>query len=115
MALEISNRVQNASALIVVSRYASSHEDPLVRTAGMCMAIELAQGLLGLRPSAHYHRLVTQLGAEVANEKFSPVSAAEREPVVMADRLPPRGAGDEDLESLRTREDLQAPHSSVHA
>lgn len=90
VAFELSNRVQNASALIVISRYAASHEDPLVRTAGLCMAMELAQQLLGLRPSGRYHRLVTELGADVASGKFALVSAAEREPIPMADRLPSR-------------------------
>ncbi len=94
LAHAIGRRVQRAAVLLVVSRYAARQTDPLVRIAGECMAVELAQELLGARPSTRSLRLVTLLGAEVAQDHFAPVAGAEREPVAMGEELtvPPGGA-----------------------
>jgi hypothetical protein len=87
---EIARRVQDATVLLVVSRYAARHLDPLVASAARCMAMELGHALLGIRPSADYHRLLTSLGAAVAEDRFAPVAGAERSGIEMAERLPLR-------------------------
>ena len=87
---EIARRVQDATVLLVVSRYAARQLDPLVASAARCMAMELGHGLLGIRPSSDYQRLLTSLGAAVAEDRFSPVAGAERAGIEMAERLPRR-------------------------
>jgi len=89
---ELATRVQRATVLMVVSQYAAHHADPLVANAGLCMAMELGQALLGTRPSAEYQRLVTEVGAAVAEDRFAPVAGAERSAIEMAEGLPPRDA-----------------------
>jgi len=89
---EISLRVQRATVMLVVSRYAAHAVDPLVRTAGTCMAMELGHELVGTRPSARYHQLLTHLGAEVCADHFAPVAGARRDAIEMPDRLTPSAA-----------------------
>ncbi|HSQ62412.1 MAG TPA: acyl-CoA dehydrogenase family protein [Polyangiaceae bacterium] len=87
---ELATRIQHAVVLLVVSQYAAHQDDPIVRRAGLCMAMELGHELLGTRPSVHYHRLLTELGAAVAEDRFAPVAGAERGEVAMPERLPAR-------------------------
>jgi alkylation response protein AidB-like acyl-CoA dehydrogenase len=89
---EIARRVQDATVLLVVSRDAARQADPVVSSAGLCMAMELGHALLGLRPSSRYHRLLTELGAAVAEDRFAPVAGVERAPVEMREHLPPHAA-----------------------
>jgi hypothetical protein len=87
-ALELAQRIQQATAMLVVARYGTRHADSLVRQAATCMASELGQRLSGERTTPAYHKLVTDLGASVAEDQFPPVAAAIRPPVPMADHGP---------------------------
>ncbi|HEU4948921.1 MAG TPA: acyl-CoA dehydrogenase family protein [Kribbella sp.] len=82
-AIELAQRIQLATVLLVVARYGARQDDPLVRQAALCMATELGQQLSGRRGTPAYHRLVTDLGAAVAEDRFAPVATAAREPVAM--------------------------------
>lgn len=88
LAQEIASRVQRAATMLVVCQHAAHHGDPLVRTAGLCMAMELGHELVGLRTSPAYRRRITELGAAVAQDRFAPVADAERGELAMMERLP---------------------------
>lgn len=95
-AVELAQRVQQAAVMLVVSRYGARQNDPLVRNAAACMASELGQRLSGSRPTATYHRMLTDLGAAVAEDRFSPVAEAPRGTVAMPSHVPdPRGRPDD--------------------
>lgn len=85
--LDLAQRVQTATAMLVVSRYGSRHDDPLVRAAAACMAAELAQRLTGLRLPARYQRHVTVVGAAVADDEFAPVTDAPHSAPIMPRHL----------------------------
>ena len=88
VAVELTQRIQQAAIMLVVARYGARQDDPLVRRAAACMAAELSQRLLGTRPTATYQRLTTELGAAVAEDRFTPVAAAPRGTVAMPDHVP---------------------------
>jgi hypothetical protein len=83
LAFELARRVQLATVMLVVSRYAKRQQDPLVRQAGICAALELGTQLTGSRPTGHMHHLVTELGRAVAEDRFAPVAGADRGSVAM--------------------------------
>lgn len=87
LAVELTQRIQQATIMLVVARYGARQDDPLVRQAAVCMAAELDHRLCGARPSANYHALTTELGAAVAEDQFAPVAAALRGPVAMPDHV----------------------------
>jgi len=83
LAFELERRVQLATVMLVVSRYAERQQDPLVRQAGICAALELGTQLTGSRPTGHMHHLITELGLAVAEDRFAPVAGADRGSVAM--------------------------------
>lgn len=87
-AVELAQRIQQATAMLVIAQYGLRHTDPLVQDAATCMAAELAQRLSGRRPTLAYHNLLTGLGAAVAEDRFAPVAVAIRPPVPMAEHVP---------------------------
>ncbi len=78
LALELSRRVQLATVMLVVSRYADRQQDSMVRQAGICAALELGRELTGSRPTGHMHQLLTELGRAVAEDRFAPAAGADR-------------------------------------
>jgi hypothetical protein len=74
--LDVAQRVQTATAMLVVARYGSRHADVLIRQAAASMAAELAARLTGQRLSGRYQRQVAELGAAVAHDQFAPVAHA---------------------------------------
>jgi hypothetical protein len=88
LAVELAQRIQQATVMLVVARYGARQDDPLVRQAAVCMAWELSQRLSGDRPTAAYHRLLTELGSAVAEDRFTPVAATPRGTIAMPDHVP---------------------------
>lgn len=87
LAFDLARRAQLATVMLVVSRYADRQDDPLVRQAGICAALELGARLTDSRPTAEAYHLLTELGRAVAEDRFAPVRAAERGAVAFAARL----------------------------
>lgn len=85
LAFELARRAQLATVMLVVSRYAARQQDPLVRQAGVCAALDLGARLTDSRPSAQMYHLVTELGRAVGEDRFPPVHDAERGTVLMAE------------------------------
>jgi alkylation response protein AidB-like acyl-CoA dehydrogenase len=84
LAFDLARRVQLATVMLVVSRYAARQHDPLLRQAGVCAALELGTRLTASRPTAQMYHLVTELGRAVAEDRFDLVKDAERGAVAMA-------------------------------
>lgn len=85
LAFDLARRAQLATVMLVVSRYAARQQDPLVRQAGVCAALDLGARLTDSRPSALMYHLVTELGRAVAEDRFPPVHDSERGAVLMAE------------------------------
>ena len=83
LAFELAGRVQLATVMLVVSRYADQQQDALVRQAGICASLELGMQLTGSRPTGQMHHLLTELGSAVAEDRFAPVAGADRGTVAM--------------------------------
>ncbi|MGE5289619.1 MAG: acyl-CoA dehydrogenase family protein [Micromonosporaceae bacterium] len=90
-AVELAQRVQQATVMLVVARYGARQADPLVRQAAVCMASELAHRLSGNRPTAAGHRMLTDLGAAVAQDQFTPLADVTRGTVAMPFHVPIAG------------------------
>jgi hypothetical protein len=80
---ELSLRCQDTITILTTSLYGARHPDPLVRDAADIMCQNLRQKLLGRRPSNHYFRLVTKLGAAIADGKFSSIAGIEADEILM--------------------------------
>jgi alkylation response protein AidB-like acyl-CoA dehydrogenase/antitoxin component of RelBE/YafQ-DinJ toxin-antitoxin module len=85
LAFDLARRAQLATVMLVVSRYAARQQDPLVRQAGVCAALDLGTRLTDSRPTGQMYHLVTELGRAVAEGRFAPVQDAERGSVLMAE------------------------------
>jgi alkylation response protein AidB-like acyl-CoA dehydrogenase len=80
---ELSLRCQDTITILTTSLYGARHPDPLVRDAADVMCQNLRQKLLGRRPSNHYFRLVTKLGAAIAEGKFGSLAGVEAGEILM--------------------------------
>jgi hypothetical protein len=87
LAFDLARRAQLATVMLVVSRYAERQDDPLVRQAGICAALDLGARLTQSHPTGETYHLLTELGRAVAEDRFALVGDAERGTVVMAGPL----------------------------
>lgn len=85
LAFDLARRAQLATVMLVVSRYAERQDDPLVRQAGICAALDLGARLTGSRPTGQMYHALTELGCAVADDRFAPVRDADRGAVVMTE------------------------------
>lgn len=82
-AFELARRVQRATAMAVAGRYAQRAQDPVMKLAAICSAMQCATELRGGRPDHRYHRMVTELGAAVADDRFPGMAALEHPAVAL--------------------------------
>lgn len=87
LAFDLARRAQLATVMLVVSRYVERQDDPLVRQAGICAALDLGARLTQSHPTGETYHLLTELGCAVAEDRFALVGDAERGTVVMAGPL----------------------------
>jgi len=80
---ELSLRCQDLITILTTSLYGARHEEPLVRDAADIMCQSLRQKLLGRRPSNHYFRRVTELGAAIAESQFRSIAGVEADAILM--------------------------------
>jgi alkylation response protein AidB-like acyl-CoA dehydrogenase len=71
---ELSLRVQNGVTMLVTALYAGRQFDPMIQAAGEVACWDLRYKLSGERPSDAYYRLVTRLGANIAERGFAPIA-----------------------------------------
>ena len=85
LTFDLARRAQLATVMLVVGRYAARQQDPLVRQAGICAALDLGVRLTNSHPPSQLYQLVTDLGRAVSEDRFAPVNDAERGAVLMAE------------------------------
>jgi len=80
---ELSQRCQDFITILTTSMYGARHDEPLVRDAADILCQNLRQKLLGRRPSNHYFRRATELGAAIAEGQFRSIAGIEAEEILM--------------------------------
>jgi alkylation response protein AidB-like acyl-CoA dehydrogenase len=80
---ELSQRCQDLITMLTTSLYGARQEDPLTRDAAAIFCENLRQKHLGRRPSNHYFRRTTELGAAIAEGQFRPIAGLEAEEILM--------------------------------
>jgi alkylation response protein AidB-like acyl-CoA dehydrogenase len=80
---ELSQRCQDLITMLTTSLYGARQEDPLTRDAAEMFCDSVRQKLLGRRPSNHYYRRTTELGAAIAEGKFRSIAGIEAEEILM--------------------------------
>jgi len=80
---ELSQRCQDLITILTTSLYGARHDDPIIQSAAEIMCERLRQKLLGRRPSNHYFRRVTELGAAIAEGQFRSIAGVEADEILM--------------------------------
>src|SRR5262245_49582925 len=80
---ELSQRCQDLITILTTSLYAARQEDELIRDAADVLCTNMRQKLLGRRPSNHYFRRATELGATIAEGRFASVAGIEADEILM--------------------------------
>lgn len=80
---ELSQRCQDLITILTTSLYAARQEDELVRDAADVLCTNMRQKLLGRRPSNHYFRRATELGAAIAEGRFASIAGIEADEILM--------------------------------
>ncbi|MEX2305954.1 MAG: acyl-CoA dehydrogenase family protein [Pirellulales bacterium] len=80
---ELSGRCQDLITIITTSMYGARHDDQVIQDAADMMCDRLRQKLLGRRPSNHYFRRVSELGAAIAEGQFASIAGVEADEILM--------------------------------
>jgi alkylation response protein AidB-like acyl-CoA dehydrogenase len=80
---ELSQRAQDLITMLTTSLYGARQEEPLVRDAADVFCQNLRQKLLGRRPTNHYFRHTTELGAAIADGQFRSLAGVEADEILM--------------------------------
>jgi hypothetical protein len=80
---ELSQRCQDLITILATSLYGARQNDPIVRDAADVFCQELRRKLLGRRPSNHYFRQVTELGAAIADGQFKSIADLAPDQILM--------------------------------
>ena len=80
---ELSQRCQDLITILTTSMYGARQDDPIVQDAADMLCQNLRQKLLGRRPSNHYFRRVTELGAAIADGQFRSIAGIEADEILM--------------------------------
>jgi hypothetical protein len=80
---ELSQRCPDLITMLTTSLYGARHDDPLTRDAAEIFCESLRQKHLGRRPSNHYFRRTTELGAAIAEGQFRAIAGLEAEEILM--------------------------------
>src|SRR5262245_65655898 len=81
---ELSQRCQDLITILTTSLYAARQDDELVRDAADVLSTNIRQKLLGRRPSNHYFRRATELGAAIAEGRFASLACVEADQILMS-------------------------------
>jgi alkylation response protein AidB-like acyl-CoA dehydrogenase len=81
---ELSQRTQDFITILATSLYGARHEDTMVRDAADVMCRSLRHKLLGRRPSNHFYRQATSLGASIADGNFKSIAGLAPDEIMMS-------------------------------
>lgn len=80
---ELSIRIQTAVVMLSTSLHADKSSHALVRQAGDVVCTQLANQLLGRRPTDRHLRQITELGANIAVQGFEGLEEIDPQPIMM--------------------------------
>ena len=80
---ELSLRCQSLITMLCTALYGARQSDEVVRDAADIFCQEQTQQYTGRRPSNSYYRQVTQLGAAIAEGKFSSIAGLDPDEILM--------------------------------
>ena len=81
--VELSQRIQNLIVMLTTTLWAARQSDELVKTAAIVLGRDIRRSLTGERPTAEDFRLVTKLGADIAEGGFKAISGIEEFEILM--------------------------------
>jgi alkylation response protein AidB-like acyl-CoA dehydrogenase len=80
---ELSQRTQDLITMLTTSLYGARQTDGLLHDAADIFCQNVRQKFLGRRPSNHYFRRVTELGAAIADGQFRSIAGVEADEILM--------------------------------
>jgi hypothetical protein len=81
--VELSQRIQSLIVMLTTCLWAAKQSDELVKTAAIVLGREIRRNITGKRPSAEDYRLVTKLGADIAEGGFSKLAGIDEFEILM--------------------------------
>ncbi len=79
----LSARVQKLVVMLATSLYAAKQNDEIVRSAADVLCQDLTRELTGAPPTDRYFRVITSLGAAIAEGKFASISGLSPDDILM--------------------------------
>jgi alkylation response protein AidB-like acyl-CoA dehydrogenase len=80
---ELSERCQNLITILCTSMYAAREADETTRGAADILCQNLTRKITGERPTNHYYRRVTELGAAIADGAFTSIAEIDPDEILM--------------------------------
>ncbi|QEG41919.1 acyl-CoA dehydrogenase family protein [Roseimaritima ulvae] len=84
----LSQRVQDATVMLVTALYGAQHPDPITRQAADCLCRQLHQRITGRATSDRDFAAVTRLGQTIAEQGWQALDGVSAEPIKMPYRSP---------------------------
>jgi acyl-CoA dehydrogenase len=81
--VELSQRIQSMIVMLTTCLWAAKQSDELTKTAAIVLGREIRRNITGKRPSSEDYRLVTKLGADIAEGGFKAVAGIEEFEILM--------------------------------
>jgi alkylation response protein AidB-like acyl-CoA dehydrogenase len=81
--VELSQRIQSMIVMLTTCLWASRQSDELVKTAAIVLGREIRRNITGKRATAEDYRLVTKLGADIAEGGFKAISGIDEFEILM--------------------------------
>jgi alkylation response protein AidB-like acyl-CoA dehydrogenase len=81
--VELSQRIQSMIVMLTTCLWAAKQSDELVKTAAIVLGREIRRNITGKRPSAEDYRLVTKLGADIAEGGFKAIAGIDDFEILM--------------------------------
>jgi alkylation response protein AidB-like acyl-CoA dehydrogenase len=81
--VELSQRIQSMIVMLTTCLWAAKQSDELTKTAAIVLGREIRRNITGKRPSSEDYRLVTKLGADIAEGGFKAISGIDEFEILM--------------------------------
>jgi hypothetical protein len=81
--VELSQRIQSMIVMLTTCLWAAKQSDELVKTAAIVLGSEIRRNLTGKRPTSEDYRLVTKLGADIADGGFKAIAGIDDFEILM--------------------------------
>jgi alkylation response protein AidB-like acyl-CoA dehydrogenase len=81
--IELSQRIQSMIVMLTTCLWAAKQSDELVKTAAIVLGRDLRRSLTGARPTAEDFRLMSKLGADIAEGGFKAIAGIDEFEILM--------------------------------